>query len=220
MTEMASGAASVGRKSNTEKPLDEQQSAIDDVPIKVEPPESLAYDANSLEKADDSAEKESQGSMRDYFVSAGRKINLNALETDALILLQRIFHYADRLDRFLYAIAIAGAIAVGAALPLMTLVFGSSTSSFNHYAVGQGNPQQFQNQINHLVLYFVYLFVGRFVIGYVATLCICIAAARTTNSLRKAFLESLLRQEISHFDKEGNGSPATQVTTSTSFSTM
>jgi ATP-binding cassette subfamily B (MDR/TAP) protein 1 len=102
---------------------------------------------------------------------------------------------------------------VGAALPLMTLVFGSSTSSFNDYAVGQGNSSQFRNSINHLVLYFIYLFIGRFVIGYVATLCICIAAARTTNALRKAFLESLLRKEISHFDLQGNGSAATQVTT-------
>lgn len=96
----------------------------------------------------------------------------------------------------------------------MTLVFGSSTSSLNDYAVGNGNPQQFTDKIDHLVLYFVYLFIARFVIGYVATLCICIAAARTTRSLRKAFLESLLRQEVSHFDTQGNGSAATQVTTS------
>lgn len=95
----------------------------------------------------------------------------------------------------------------------MTLVFGSSTSSFNNYAVGSGDSSQFRDSIDHLVLYFVYLFIGRFVIGYVATLCLCIAAARTTNALRKAFLESLLRKEISHFDLQGNGSAATQVTT-------
>ncbi|KAI5198584.1 putative ABC transporter [Aureobasidium subglaciale] len=125
----------------------------------------------------------------------------------------RIFRYGDRLDYLLYTIGILGAVVVGAALPLMTLVFGSSTSSFNNYAVGEGNSNQFQSDINRLVLYFVYLFIGRFVIGYVATLCICVAAARTTNSLRKAFLESLLRKEISHFDLQGNGSAATQVTT-------
>lgn len=96
----------------------------------------------------------------------------------------------------------------------MTLVFGSSTATFNSRATGQGNAQQFTAQINHLVLYFVYLFVARFVIGYVANLCICIAATRTTRSMRKAFLDSLLRQEVSHFDKDGNGSAATQVTTS------
>ncbi|KAI4731416.1 putative ABC transporter [Aureobasidium sp. EXF-10728] len=125
----------------------------------------------------------------------------------------RIFRYGDSFDYALYAIGILGAVVVGAALPLMTLVFGSSTSSFNGYAVGQGSSNQFRNNINHLVLYFVYLFVGRFVIGYVATLCICIVAARTTNALRKAFLESLLRKGISHFDLQGNGSAATQVTT-------
>lgn len=107
-----------------------------------------------------------------------------------------------------------GAVAAGAALPLMTLVFGSSTTSFNEYAMNQSDSQQFQDNINHLVLYFVYLFVGRLVLGYIATLCICIAAARTTNALRKAFLESLLRQDVSHFDMQGNGSAATQVTTS------
>ncbi|KAF4464018.1 ABC transporter [Fusarium albosuccineum] len=125
----------------------------------------------------------------------------------------RIFRYADSLDRLLYAISFTGAIAVGAALPLMTLVFGSSTSALNDYASGQGDPQDLQDSVNHLVLYFIYLFIGRFVIGYVATLCICIAATRTTNSLRKAFLESLLRQEVAHFDTQGNGAVATQVTT-------
>jgi len=125
-----------------------------------------------------------------------------------------VFHYADPLDCLLYSIALSGAVAVGAALPLMTLVFGSSTSSLNDYAVGNGNAQQFTGKIDRLVLYFVYLFIARFVIGYVATLCICVAAARTTRSLRKAFLESLLRQEVSHFDTQGNGSAATQVTTS------
>lgn len=97
----------------------------------------------------------------------------------------------------------------------MTLVFGSATKTFNSYATGQLSPDEFQSQVNELVLYFVYMFVGRFVIGYIATLCVCIAAVRTTNSLRKAFLDSLLRKEISHFDMPGNGSTATQVTTST-----
>lgn len=109
-------------------------------------------------------------------------------------------------------------MAAGATLPLMTLVFGSSTGSINSYVSGQGDTQQFQHKIHTLVLWFVYLFVGRFVIGYVGTLSICIAAARTTNSLRKGFLEKLLRQDITHFDMQGNGSVAAQVTTSMSFS--
>ncbi|PNS18398.1 Leptomycin B resistance protein pmd1 [Sphaceloma murrayae] len=125
----------------------------------------------------------------------------------------RIFTYADPLDRALYAIALLGAIASGATFPLMTLIFGSSTTTFNEYAAGRGDVTRFQSGVNDLVLYFIYLFVARFVIGYTATLCVCIAAARTTNTLRKKFLSCLLRQEIAHFDKQGNGSVASQVTT-------
>lgn len=72
MTETAAGAASVGRMPDAEKPLDEQRSAVDDMPNKAEPQEPSPYDANSSEKAEDAAEKKSTGSMRDYFVSAGR----------------------------------------------------------------------------------------------------------------------------------------------------
>ncbi|KAK4694318.1 ATP-binding cassette, subfamily B (MDR/TAP), member 1, partial [Lecanoromycetidae sp. Uapishka_2] len=44
-------------------------------------------------------------------------------------------------------------------------------------------------------------------------LAISVAAIRTTRSLRRAFLEHTLRQEIWHFDKRSTGAIATQVTT-------
>lgn len=96
----------------------------------------------------------------------------------------------------------------------MTLVFGQSASTFSDFSSTQNDPGAFQDQVETLVLYFVYLFVGRFIIGYIATLCVCSAAARTTNAIRKAFLESLLRKDIAHFDLEDNSSAAAQVTTS------
>lgn len=111
----------------------------------------------------------------------------------------------------LYGIGLICAIASGAALPLMTIVFGSSTSSIGTYAKSED-----QSKINHLVLYFVYIFIGRFVLTYVGTLSVCIAAISTTNNLRKEFLGSLLRQEVAYFDLEGNGSVASQTTTSKS----
>ena len=57
---------------DAEKPLDEQRSAVDDMPNKAEPQKPSPYDANSSETAEDAAEKKSKGSLRDYFVSAGR----------------------------------------------------------------------------------------------------------------------------------------------------
>jgi hypothetical protein len=95
----------------------------------------------------------------------------------------------------------------------MTLVFGQSTAEFNQQATGQ-DSSTFTSNINRLVLYFVYIFAARFVLGYLGTLCICIAAARTTCALREDFLDKLLRQDVAHFDKGGSGSAATQVTTS------
>jgi ATP-binding cassette, subfamily B (MDR/TAP), member 1 len=122
-----------------------------------------------------------------------------------------VFAYADRLDWSLNAIAALGAIASGATLPLMTLIFGTFTNKFNDFSTGQYSPDQFRSDVNHSVLWLIYLFVARFIISYIANICITIAAIRTTRTLRKAFLESTLRQEVWHFDKRSNCAAATQV---------
>jgi ATP-binding cassette, subfamily B (MDR/TAP), member 1 len=125
----------------------------------------------------------------------------------------RIFHYADTLSKFLFAGSLIGAIIAGAALPLMSLIFGQFTNEFSNFSVGDSNRDRFQNAVDDLVLWFVYLFIGRFVIAYCSNLAISTAAVRTTAAIRRAFLEATLRQEVWHFDKADNGSAATQVTT-------
>ncbi|KIV84917.1 hypothetical protein PV11_00666 [Exophiala sideris] len=125
----------------------------------------------------------------------------------------RIFKYADKYDWILNATAISCAIASGAALPLMTLIFGSFTNKFNGYSTGNSTPATFRSDVDSFVLWFVYLFVGKFVVTYIATATISISAIRTTRNLRRAFLECTLRQEVWHFDKQTIGATATQVTT-------
>jgi hypothetical protein len=62
----------------------------------------------------------------------------------------------------LYALGFASAIAVGAALPLMTIVFGNSTAQFNQQATGQDNSS-FTSNINNLVLYlYTFSWLGLF----------------------------------------------------------
>ena len=61
------------RMPDVEKSLGVQPPAVDDMPNKVEPKEPSPYDANSSERVEDTAEKESEGSMRDYFVSGERE---------------------------------------------------------------------------------------------------------------------------------------------------
>ena len=74
MTETAAEPVYIRRMPDFEKSLGVQPPAVDDMPNKVEPREPSPYDANSSEVAKDTAaEKESAGSMRDYFVSGERE---------------------------------------------------------------------------------------------------------------------------------------------------
>lgn len=164
------------------------------------------------EQISDTGEEKKEGSIRDFIVGLLKTWRHSSL----LTVPQRIFRYADRLDRWLYTIAFLCSIASGTALPLMTIIFGQFTAKFNNFVTGNSSAEAFRKNVDHFVLWFVYLFVGRFVIVYVANTCVSIAAIRTTRAIRKAFLESTLRQEVWHFDKESNGSISTQVTTSES----
>jgi ATP-binding cassette subfamily B (MDR/TAP) protein 1 len=50
----------------------------------------------------------------------------------------------------------------------MTLVFGQFTADFNDFAIGTISPDAFRNRVDSFVLYFVYLFIGKFVLAYSA----------------------------------------------------
>lgn len=71
---------------------------------------------------------------------------------------------------------------------------------------------QFKKDITRLVLWYLYLFAGKFVLTYIATIAITISGIRTTRALRQVFLEHLLRTETRYFDTAKDDSPATQVT--------
>lgn len=62
-------------------------------------------------------------------------------------------------------------------------------------------------------MYFVYLFIAKFVLTYIHSFCVSLAAIKTTKALREHFLQTLLRQEITFFDSKDAGSPSVKVTT-------
>ncbi|KAF4438417.1 hypothetical protein F53441_12805 [Fusarium austroafricanum] len=127
--------------------------------------------------------------------------------------LWRVFRFADKIDWVLNVISLITSVASGATLPLMTIVFGQFTGKFSDFASGKIDPDEFQDEVNSFVLWFIYLFVGKFALSYVATTSITISGIRTTRVLRQRFLEHLLRTEIWYFDTANVGSPATQMTT-------
>ncbi|KAL8831504.1 MAG: hypothetical protein Q9170_005261 [Blastenia crenularia] len=113
----------------------------------------------------------------------------------------------------MYSIASVGAIASGTALPLMTVVFGSFTTKFSDFSIDAMSSTAFKHEVNTFVLYYIYIFVARFVLTYISTVLVKIASIRTTKALRRAFLASTLGKEIEYFDIQNGGSVATQVTT-------
>lgn len=98
-------------------------------------------------------------------------------------------------------------------LPIMDLVFGKFVNTFNGFATGDLDGAAFRSGINKYTLWFVYLFIAKFVGVYIWTLAISIAGLRTTKALRIHFLERTLRQDISFFDQPDNGSISSQIST-------
>ncbi|CCG81794.1 ABC multidrug transporter Mdr1 [Taphrina deformans PYCC 5710] len=125
-----------------------------------------------------------------------------------------LMRYATPYDRVLQLIGVVTCIAAGAALPLMTIVFGSLTQSFTDAARGQ-SLSQFQHDVNHLTLYFVYIAIGVFGTTYIYTTCFIIAGENITKQLRAAYLKAIMRQNVAYFDKLGAGAVTTRITSDT-----
>ncbi|KAI1128072.1 ABC transporter [Nemania abortiva] len=126
-----------------------------------------------------------------------------------------LYRYATRNDLIIIFISAIAAIAAGAALPLMTVVFGSLQGSFQGFFNGQVGRSEFSRQLNSLVLNFVYLAVGEFVAVYIATVGFIYTGEHISAKIREHYLESCMRQNIGFFDKLGAGEVTTRITADT-----
>ncbi|KAK5167421.1 GTPase-activating protein [Saxophila tyrrhenica] len=127
-----------------------------------------------------------------------------------------LYRYATRNDCLIMALAGICAIAGGAVMPLMTVVFGSLAGTFQGYLVEHTvTHQEFNDKIAHLVLYFVYLGIGEFVTIYVATVGFIYTGEHISAKIREHYLASILRQNIGYFDKLGAGEITTRITADT-----
>ncbi|KAL3418132.1 Leptomycin B resistance protein pmd1-like protein 7 [Phlyctema vagabunda] len=125
----------------------------------------------------------------------------------------RIFHYADSLDMALNVVALISSIGAGVTLPLMTIVFGNSVGDFNTFSSASPDADSFRRQSLRNVLLFVYLFIAKLILTYISGISISISALRTTRTIRRAFLDSILRKAIWQYDEKDGPSVAILVTT-------
>jgi ATP-binding cassette subfamily B (MDR/TAP) protein 1 len=128
-----------------------------------------------------------------------------------------LYRYASRNDTIIIAVSAVCAIASGAALPLMTVLFGNLQNIFQRYFFSQGSMtyDEFINELTSYVLYFVYLAIGEFVVTYICTVGFIYTGEHISAKIREHYLESCMRQNIGFFDKIGAGEITTRITSDT-----
>ncbi|KAI0397009.1 ABC transporter-like protein [Xylariaceae sp. FL0594] len=127
----------------------------------------------------------------------------------------RIFTYSTWTDRLFLCISVIVAVGAGSAFPIMTIVFGQLIGKIA--SVRAITVQQAQDGYRHLigeyVLYLVYLFVARLILGYIATLGFRILSLRISSSIRLAYVRALLELPVSLLDTQPPGQIAAIITT-------
>ena len=115
-------------------------------------------------------------------------------------LLRTVTRYSEPLDHVLRIIGLIAAVASGTAMPLMTIVFGAAVNDFNQYGAGESSSTYLYHSMSKNALYFVYLFIGRYVLVYIYSVCFGVAGIRTMHAFRMDFIKSMIRQDVAFLD--------------------
>ncbi|KAF2404519.1 ATP-binding cassette transporter ABC4 [Trichodelitschia bisporula] len=126
-----------------------------------------------------------------------------------------LYRYATKWDIVIFVVSCICTIAAGAAMPLMTVVFGNLTGMFANYFNNVISYKQFLHELTHTVLYFIYLAVGEFVTVYISTVGFIYVGEHCTQKIRENYLRAMLRQNVAFFDKLGAGEITTRITADT-----
>jgi ATP-binding cassette subfamily B (MDR/TAP) protein 1 len=126
-----------------------------------------------------------------------------------------LYRYSTAWDILIIVVSAICAAASGAALPLMTVIFGNLAGDFNGYFQGLSSRSEFEHTITHMVLYFVYIGIAEFVTVYISTVGFIYTGEHISGKIRSHYLEACMRQNIGFFDKLGSGEITTRITADT-----
>ncbi|TDZ65015.1 Leptomycin B resistance protein pmd1 [Colletotrichum trifolii] len=177
---------------------------------------------NDLEKADSKVVPPKQNSDDPFkhlpeheAAILKRQITIPEIKAGMLTL----YRYSSTNDVIILAVSALMSIAVGAALPLMTVIFGNLQGTFqdyfNDFPPSPEAQSDFKSTMAGLVLYFVYLAIGVFIAQYVSTVGFIYTGEHISAKIREHYLESCMRQNIGFFDKLGAGEVTTRITADT-----
>ncbi|KAE8415250.1 P-loop containing nucleoside triphosphate hydrolase protein [Aspergillus pseudocaelatus] len=100
-------------------------------------------------------------------------------------------------------ISIICAVVAGAAMPLVTIVFGALASEFMNG--DEKVPHDVRDRVQHLTLLLVYIAIGSFVATMISTWGLNVVGEQITRRLQRRYLSSVLQQNMAYFDVVGTG---------------
>ncbi|PWY71032.1 multidrug resistance protein [Aspergillus heteromorphus CBS 117.55] len=125
---------------------------------------------------------------------------------------QTVFAYATPFDILLITLSTLSAILAGALNPLLTVIYGLLVHSFQDHANGTSTTSHLSSSISRFSLYYVYLGIAEFILIYIATVGFYHSGERITRALRRAYLQAIVRQNISFFDTLSAGEVTARIT--------
>lgn len=134
---------------------------------------------------------------------------------DVKVTYKTLYRYATTNDLIIIAISAICSIAGGAIMPLMTILFGQLAGVFQGYFQDKISSSDFNAQLSHFTLYFIYLAIGEFVTIYICTVGFIYTGEHIAGKIREQYLAAILRQNVAFFDKLGAGEITTRITADT-----
>lgn len=126
-----------------------------------------------------------------------------------------LYRYATRNDMIIIVISAICAIAGGAVMPLMTVIFGQLAGIFQGFFNGTYTHEYFNHELDSFTIYFIYLAIGEFITIYICTVGFIYTGEHIAGKIREQYLAAILRQNIAFFDKLGAGEITTRITADT-----
>ncbi|KAL9112785.1 MAG: hypothetical protein Q9227_003088 [Pyrenula ochraceoflavens] len=122
-----------------------------------------------------------------------------------------IYRFATNIDVLYIVGSTVACAAAGVSVPLMMAVLGALAGNFSGHLTTADSDPGFVGNVNHNVLYFVYIGVAQLVLVSTGMYGLNMAGERITTRLRRAFLAAVLRQNVAFFDSVGAGEIAVRM---------
>ncbi|KAL7140951.1 hypothetical protein ABFS83_08G021500 [Erythranthe nasuta] len=111
----------------------------------------------------------------------------------------QLFSFADKYDLILMITGSLGAIVHGSSMPVFFLLFGEMVNGFGK---NQMDLHKMTNEVAKYALYFVYLGLVVCFSSYAEIACWMYTGERQVGTLRKKYLEAVLKQDVGFFDTD------------------